>query len=168
MTITNPPGHVTVVREIDAPPGRVWRAWSDPALIKQWWAPAGFSCRRADVDFRVGGTTLVTMQAAEEYGGFQIHNRWTYTVIAEPNRIEFTSGFADADGNQIDPAAAGVPDGVPHEVPHTVSLELLPEDRTLVTVTETGYTNDSVRQQSQQGQEQCMDNVQALFRLRPS
>src|SRR3712207_1409533 len=64
------PGQVVVMREIDAPPEDAWRAWTDPDRIRQWWGPTGFTCARADVDFRMGGTTLVTMQAPPEYGGF--------------------------------------------------------------------------------------------------
>ena len=111
-----------------------------PEQIRQWWGPDGFTCPRADVDFRVGGSTLVAMAAPPEYGGFLMHNLWTYTAIAEPTRLEFVSRFADADGNPIDPAAAGIPPGVPAEVPHVVDLEPLAGGRTRVTVTEFGYT----------------------------
>jgi uncharacterized protein YndB with AHSA1/START domain/dihydrofolate reductase len=159
----SPTSEVVVVRELDAPPEVAWRAWTDPEQVRQWWGPIGFVCPRADVDFRVGGTTLVTMQAPAEYGGFSVHNRWTYTAVAEPNRIEFVSTFSDADGNPIDPAAAGIPAGVPAEVPHVVTLEPLPGGRTKITVTEFGYTDDEAREQSQQGQEQCLDKMQALY-----
>jgi uncharacterized protein YndB with AHSA1/START domain len=157
---------VVVVRELDAPPEAVWRAWSDPELVRQWWGPAGFTCPRADLDFRVGGSTLVAMQAPAEYGGFTMHNRWTYTVLSEPTRIEFVSTFADAEGNVIDPAAVGIPPGVPAEVPHVVDLEPLPDGRTRLTVTEYGYTTEDARAQSQQGQEQVLDKLQALFTRR--
>ncbi len=52
-------------------------AWTDPDRIRQWWVPPLSPAPRADVDFRVGGTTLVTMQAPPEYGEFTMHNRWT-------------------------------------------------------------------------------------------
>src|SRR5215213_5815747 len=113
-------GIVAVSRELNASPEAAWRAWSDPDQIRQWWGPTGFTCPRADVDFRVGGATLVTMQAPAEYGGAQWSNRWTYTAIDEPSRIEFVSTFADSDGNTIDRATAGIPAGVPAEVPHVV------------------------------------------------
>ena len=154
---------VAVTRDIDAPPEAAWRAWSDPVLIRQWWGPTGFTCPRADVDFRVGGTTLVAMQAPPEYGGFLMHNRWTYTAISEPTRIEFVSEFADAEGRAITPAEAGIPPGVPAQVPHVVELAPLPDGRTRVTVTETGYTDEQARAQSHAGQEQVMDKMQALF-----
>lgn len=152
-----------MVRELDAPPEEAWRAWSNPEQIRRWWGPTGFTCPRADVDFRVGGTTLVTMTAPAEYGGFQIHNRWTYTTITEPSRIEFISTFADGDGNPVDPATVGIPAGVPDEVPHVVDLEPLPGGRTRVRVIERGYTDEEARQQSEQGQEQCLDKLQGLF-----
>ena len=103
------------------------------------------------------------MQAPPEYGGFQIHNRWTYSAIIEPSRIEFVSRFADADGNPIDPADAGIPPGVPSDVPHVVDLEPLPGGRTRITVTEFGYTSEEARAQSQLGQEQCLDKMQAMY-----
>ena len=155
--------HVVVTRDIDATPDAVWRAWRDPDRIRQWWGPTGFTCPRADVDFRVGGTTLVAMQAPPEYGGFLMHNRWTYTALREPTRIEFVNEFADADGRPISPADAGIPPGVPMQVPHVVDLAPLPDGRTRVTVTETGYTSEEARRQSQTGQEQVMDKMQALF-----
>ena len=156
---------VVVVRELEAPLDVAWSAWTDPEQIRQWWGPTGFTCPQADVDFRVGGSTLVAMQAPPEWGGFQMHNLWTYTAITEPSRIEFVSRFADADGNPIDPADAGIPPGVPSEVPHVVDLEPLPGGRTRITVTETGYTIQEARDQSQQGQEQCLNLSVAVIAL---
>jgi hypothetical protein len=92
-----------------------------------------------------------------------MHNRWTYTALSEPTRIEFVSEFADADGQPIGPAAAGIPDGVPAVVPHIVDLEQLPDGRTRVTVTESGYTSEEARRQSELGQEQVMDKMRALL-----
>jgi uncharacterized protein YndB with AHSA1/START domain len=156
-------GEVVVTRDVDAPPDEAWRAWSDADLVRQWWGPAGFTCPRADVDLRVGGTTVVAMQAPAEYGGFLMHNRWTYAAVERPTRIEFVSEFADAEGRVITPAEAGIPPGVPAQVPHRVDLEPLPDGRTRVTVTETGYTDEQARAQSHAGQEQVMDKMQALF-----
>jgi uncharacterized protein YndB with AHSA1/START domain len=92
-----------------------------------------------------------------------MHNLWTYTAIDEPSRIEFISTFADADGNVIERASAGIPAGVPNEVPHVVEFEALPGNRTRVTVTEYGYTSEEARSMSEGGQEQVMDKMQALF-----
>ncbi len=52
---------------------------------------------------------------------------------------------------------------MPAEVPHVVDLEPLPGGRTRVTVRAFGYTEEEARAQSQLGQEQCLDKMQALF-----
>lgn len=157
------PGTVVVSRDLDVAVDVAWTAWSDPTVLRQWWGPAGFTCPRADVDLRVGGSTVVTMQAPPEWGGFAIHNAWRHTAVVEPTRIEFVSTFVDADGAPIDPAAAGVPATVPAEVPHVVELLPLPGGGTRVTVREDGYADEATRAQSQNGQEQCFDKMQALF-----
>lgn len=124
----------------------------------------GFTCPRADSDLRVGGTTTVTMQAPPEFGGFQLHNQWRFTVVEKPVRIEFVSTFVDADGNTITPAAAGIPGtGVPDEVPHLVTFVAVGEGQTEIRITERGYTSAAAREQSKAGQAQVLDKMQAMF-----
>ena len=48
-------GVVRLRRTIFAPPGRVYRAWLDPALVSRWLAPAGLDVASVDVDERAGG-----------------------------------------------------------------------------------------------------------------
>ena len=43
---------LVVTRVIDAPVEQVWKAWTDPELVKQWWGPDGFTCPLARIDFR--------------------------------------------------------------------------------------------------------------------
>ena len=52
-------------RTIAAPPERVYRAWLDPELMVKWFAPAGFSVRKAEVDERVGGRLSVWHEDGE-------------------------------------------------------------------------------------------------------
>lgn len=53
------PDSVTVERTMRAPPQRVFEAFLDPELIKQWMNPPGLSVDRVVVDARVGGRILV-------------------------------------------------------------------------------------------------------------
>jgi uncharacterized protein YndB with AHSA1/START domain len=54
--MTNPSATtVHVRRTIAAAPERVYRAWLAPQLMGKWFAPAGFTVRKAEVDERVGG-----------------------------------------------------------------------------------------------------------------
>ncbi len=103
--------NVVVTRSFDAPVHEVWRAWSEPSYVKQWWGPAGFTCPLADMDFREGGTSLVCMRAPQEYGGMELYNTWTYSRIEPDHLIEFVMRFTDKDRANLDPAQAGIPPG---------------------------------------------------------
>src|SRR5690606_2283663 len=46
---------LTFVRRFAAPPERVWRAWTEPAALKQWFGPADQPVASAELDVRVGG-----------------------------------------------------------------------------------------------------------------
>ena len=154
---------VVVTRVLDAPVEEVWKAWKDPAYVMRWWGPTGFTSPSAEMDFRMGGSSLVCMRAPAEYGGQDMYNTWTYTRIEPHERIEFVSNFADEDGTHLDPATMGMPPGVPHDVPHVITLKAAGEDRTEMTVTEHGYTTEQARDLSRAGMEQCLDKMAATF-----
>ena len=44
-----------IKRVINAPPARVYAAWTDPDQLKQWWGPEGVQTRNFTADARVGG-----------------------------------------------------------------------------------------------------------------
>lgn len=46
---------IVISRIFNAPRELVWKAWTDPEMIKQWWGPEGFTAPSAKVDLRVGG-----------------------------------------------------------------------------------------------------------------
>ena len=89
---------VVSTREFAAPVEAVWRAWSDPEFVRAWWGPHGFTSPQADLDFRVGGTSLVCMRAPAEYGGQDMYNTWTYRRIEPASLLEFDLAFTDATG----------------------------------------------------------------------
>ena len=113
---------VVVTRVLGTPVEEAWKAWSDPAYVTRWWGPTGFTSPSAEMDFRVGGASLVCMRAPAEYGGQDMYHTWTYTTIESHERIGFVSNFADKDGTHLDPAALGMPPGVPHDVPHEITF----------------------------------------------
>ena len=47
---------------IKASPERIFDAFTDPAQLTQWWWPNGFSCPKAEVDLRIGGTYRIAMK----------------------------------------------------------------------------------------------------------
>ena len=150
---------VTLTRIFDASLTALWRAWTDPELIKAWWGPAGFSCPVADVDLRQGGVTLVAMRAPESMAMRDIYNTWTYTEIVPEQRIEYVFRFTDASGRTVPPIAPGVPEAGRH----VVTLEPVGEARTQLTIVEYGYTTEAARDMSLAGLSQCLDKMAALF-----
>jgi uncharacterized protein YndB with AHSA1/START domain len=53
---------LTVVRAFDAPLPLVWNAWTDPAILDQWWAPQPWRAETKTMDFREGGFRLYNMK----------------------------------------------------------------------------------------------------------
>jgi uncharacterized protein YndB with AHSA1/START domain len=151
---------VVVTRRLEAPPDRVWRAWSDPDEVRAWWGPQGFSSPMCRMDFREGGTTLVSMRSDQ---GWEVYNTWTYQSIEPTSRIEFVNRFSDAEGNPMTPADLGMPPGIPDEVPHVVTLAALGATATELTVHEFGYPDEQTAALSKAGMEQCLDKMAARF-----
>jgi uncharacterized protein YndB with AHSA1/START domain len=163
MTGDNQTYNVVVTRVFDAPVEQVWRAWSDPEYVRQWWGPTGFTCPLAEMDFREGGISLVCMRAPKEYGGQELYNTWTYSKIDPKKRIEFINHFTDKDRTKLDPAQIGIPPGVPKEVRHVISFKALDGHQTEMTVTEYGYASEQTRDLSRLGMEQCLDKMAGIF-----
>ena len=154
---------VVVTRVFDAPLEEVWKAWVDPAYVREWWGPTGFTCPIAEMDFREGGRSLVAMRAPQEFGIPDLYNTWTYTRIVPKQRIEDTLNFCDEEGNKLSPSQLGIPAGVPEDGHHVVTFKNVGNNRTEMTVIEHGYTSDQARDQSKMGLEQCLDKMAEIF-----
>lgn len=154
---------LNVSRIFDAPIEMVWRAWSDPEFIKQWWGPAGFSCPLAQIDFREGGTSLVCMKAPQDFGGQEMFNTWTYTKIVPMQEIEYIQAFTDRNGTAFNPVDAGMPAGIPMEVRSHNLYKALNDGKTELTVMEFGFTTDQAIAMSKAGLVQCLDKMEAIL-----
>jgi uncharacterized protein YndB with AHSA1/START domain len=56
---------VSFERIYDAPIDQVWKAWTDPKLLKQWWGPNDVTIQECEVELRVGGKFYIVMEAGE-------------------------------------------------------------------------------------------------------
>lgn len=54
-----------LTRVIDVPRHKLFRAWTEPELLKQWFAPAPYTTPSAEVDVRPGGASLIVMRSPE-------------------------------------------------------------------------------------------------------
>jgi uncharacterized protein YndB with AHSA1/START domain len=115
---------LVITRIFDAPRELVWKAWTDPALVMQWWGPKGFTSPSCRIDFRVGGQYLFCMRAPDD------RDFWSggeYAEIVEPRRIVSVLFYADASG-KIEPA-----DSNDVEVRDVVTFEDIGGGRTRLT-----------------------------------
>ena len=54
-----------LTRLIDAPREKLYRAWTEPALLKQWFAPLPWTTPHAELDVRPGGASTITMRSPD-------------------------------------------------------------------------------------------------------
>ena len=155
--------NLIITRVFDAPLALVWKAWSDPEYIKQWWGPNYFTCPSADIDFREGGRSLVCMRAPAEFGDQDMYSTWTYTKIAPMECIEYIHNLADQDGNNVDPVQMGLPADFPQGQLHVITFKAVGDNKTELTVTEYGWREGQMMEMSKMGMEQCLDKMAAIF-----
>lgn len=158
------PVDLTVTRNFDATAAAVFAAWTEPRLLMRWWGPRGFTCPLAEMDVRVGGASLVCMRAPAEWGGMELFNTWTYSLVEPGRRLEFVLRFADKERNSISPQSLGIPAGVPAAVPHVVTFVERGDQGSTLTVTELGYTSTEAMETSKQGLEQTLDKLAEALR----
>lgn len=85
-----------ISREFAAPRELVWKVFTDPEHLRQWWGPKGFKVFHAKMDFRPGGSFHYGMSTPE--GGTTIWGMMRYLEIAPPDRIVLISAFSDEHG----------------------------------------------------------------------
>lgn len=83
-------------RVFDAPPERVFQAFTDCEHLRRWWGPAGWSLPFCELDFREGGRWHYGMRGPD---GMESWGLATYLEIRPPSRLVYRDEFADADGN---------------------------------------------------------------------
>jgi uncharacterized protein YndB with AHSA1/START domain len=90
---------VIITRVFDAPRELVFQAWTDPAHLKHWWGPHGFTTPVCEVDLRVGGAWKMVMRFPD--GSNEHTMQAIYREILPPERLAFTSVALDKDGNRL-------------------------------------------------------------------
>jgi len=81
---------LVLTRLIDAPREKLFRAWTDPALLKQWFAPLPWTTSAAELDVRPGGASLIVMRDPE---GNEFPNRGVFLEVVKNQRLVFTDAF---------------------------------------------------------------------------
>ena len=79
----------------DAPRELVWKCFTEPEHMKQWWGPKGVTVTVSKMDLRPGGTYHYRMETAD---GTPMWGKMIYREIVPPDRIVFINSFSDEAG----------------------------------------------------------------------
>lgn len=124
-----------ITRVFDAPRELVFRAWTDPEQMKQWWGPKGFTLPYCTIDLRAGGKIHFCMRSPD---GFEIWCGGVYQEIVPPERIVSSDYFSNKEGEIVSPATYGMPDW-PEQMMMTVTF-IESEGKTTMTVRQRAET----------------------------
>jgi uncharacterized protein YndB with AHSA1/START domain len=81
---------ILITREFDAPAHLLWRALTEPELVKRWWSGERGEVTLAEIDLRVGGRWRYVMVA---HGDFEVGFHGEYREIVPNERIVSTEVF---------------------------------------------------------------------------
>lgn len=102
-------------RVLDAPPDLVYKAYTDPEAIPQWWGPSRYTTTVEKLDVRPGGAWRFIQRADD--GGEHIFSG-VFREVVPAKRLVYTFNYEAIPG---------------HEAVETVTLEPLEGGRTKVT-----------------------------------
>jgi uncharacterized protein YndB with AHSA1/START domain len=115
MTFTphtlDPDLDLELVREVDVTPDLVWKAWTTPELLTQWFAPKPYETPHCEIDLRPGGIFRTVMRSPE---GDEMDGAGCYLEVVTNERLVWTSSLGPGYRPQAGP------------MPFTAILELQP------------------------------------------
>jgi uncharacterized protein YndB with AHSA1/START domain len=129
-------------RTFDAPRERVFDAWTNPEVLRRWWAAAPeWDCSRAEVDLRPGGSYRLSMN---DPGSGETHTvGGAYSAVQRPERLVYTWAWEGQDTESV------------------VTVDFTERDgRTTVVVTHSALAGDEDRGNHEHGWNGCLDNLE--------
>jgi uncharacterized protein YndB with AHSA1/START domain len=135
-------------RILRVPPDRAFRAWTEAAELKRWFAAAAdFTTPLAEVDLRVGGHYRLGMQPPGSQELFVATG--VYQEIAPPHRLSFTWRWEGAEPNEPETLV-------------TVKFDPHPEG-TELTLTHERFASTASRDQHAIGWDGCLDQLERML-----
>jgi uncharacterized protein YndB with AHSA1/START domain len=80
---------IVITRLLDAPRELVWKAWTDPKHVVNWWGPNGFTTTIKKMDVRPGGVWKHVMHGPD---GTNYPNASVFKEVVKPERIVYAHG----------------------------------------------------------------------------
>ena len=81
---------LSFTRTVDVPRSLVWRAWTEPELLKPWFCPLPWKTIDCEIDLRRGGMFRTTMQSPE---GKEFPNVGCYLEVLPQTKLVWTNAL---------------------------------------------------------------------------
>jgi len=95
---------LTFERIVDVPKELVWRAWTQPQQLKQWFTPAPWTTIDCEIDLRPGGIFRTVMRSPE---GQEFPNVGCYLEVRENEKLVWTNALTPGFRPAPTPASKG-------------------------------------------------------------
>jgi uncharacterized protein YndB with AHSA1/START domain len=80
---------ISITRVFNAPREEVWRAWTEPERIAQWWGKRGWSTPVSSVELDVRPGGVFRLNSINDEDGREMPMDAVYTEVVEPERLVF-------------------------------------------------------------------------------
>jgi len=147
------PRDLVHTRLMDAPRAAIWRAWTEPALLEQWFAPKPWTVHSAELDVRAGGGNRFVMRSPE---GQDMPMSGVYLEVVPGERIVMTDAYTTG--------------WIPSEKPFMTATVTLADEggKTRYTARARHWTAEDrethLKMGFHEGWGQCADQLEALAR----
>ena len=127
---------LSMSRVFDAPRELVWKVYTDPRLVPQWWGPRRLTTVVDKMEVREGGAWRYIQTDAE---GNEYAFNGMYTEVVPPERLSYTFEFEPMAG---------------HISTDTLTFEALPDGKTRITARTTFTSLEDLEGMMQSGMEE--------------
>lgn len=145
---------LVIERVLDASAEKLFRCWTDPKLLVQWFAPKPWTTASAELDVRPGGASLVVMRSPE---GEDMPCPGVYLEVVLNKRLVFTDGYTAGWVPVENPFFTGI-----------LTFEDLGNGKTRYTARARHWSEEACKRHAEMGFEagwnQCADQLEALAR----
>ena len=83
---------IVITRLLDAPRELIWKVWTTPGHVVNWWGPQGFTNTIHEMAVKPGGVWRYDMHGPD---GTDYKNRVIYIAVIEPELLEYTHDADD-------------------------------------------------------------------------
>ena len=133
---------LTIKRRFNAPPEKVFAAWTDPEKIKRWMGPGEVTTSRAEADARVGGRYRIVMRKLGSDEEFDVGG--VYREIVPNQKLVFTWAWKSTPERES-----------------LVTVEIKPDGKgSLMTLTHEQFFDEDARDRHQQGWEGALAKLE--------